>query len=371
MLYFTDNMMLSVQQESAIEVVSEGHNLLLIGAAGSGKSCVIQRIVEQCRGKGMNVALTCTTGIACSVYPDTLSSTTIHKWSGINDGRHSSLEICDVIKTNPHYSDVIKRVEEVELLIIDECSMLSKQLFDTLNAVCQMRNPNKPFGGIQIVLCGDFQQLPPVPNKLYSDEGEFCFRSHIFTEAISHTVVLTEVHRQSELPLIDAIRQVSSGSIKTETATFIRSLQRPLEPAAVETVKLFATNDLVDDFNRKKVLSAPGTLCEYMSTDSGEERYLSNVSAPRKLWLKNGCPVILLRNISDKLVNGLRGEVQGLTENGPIVYFPSIGVRTPIEKVKFSGIVFSSNCIPPDESRWILYLDLTSLRRVHRRHFCV
>ncbi len=97
-------------------------------------------------------------------------------------------KFASVIKTNPHYSDVIKRVEEVELLIIDECSMLSKQLFDTLNAVCQMRNPNKPFGGIQIVLCGDFQQLPPVPNKLYSDEGEFCFRSHIFTEAISHTV---------------------------------------------------------------------------------------------------------------------------------------------------------------------------------------
>lgn len=277
------------------------------------------------------VYITATTGIACTIYPDAM---TIHRWSGFGDGRFSLSEIREVIEHNKQYHDVKTRILETDILIIDECSMMSRRLFECINEICKIKNEDLPFGGIQIILAGDFRQLPPVPNTLCGDEGEFCFSSPVFAQAIPHRVTLTQVVRQTEIQLINAISESSVGDVSSDTSDFINSLQRPL--TNTEIVKLFATNEQVDEYNRMKIIEHPGQLYQFTSTDSGKKNYLDKILVPKCLWLKIGVPVILMRNLTDKLVNGLRGEVYGINEDGPVIKFGDKYV--PVPRMKCSGI---------------------------------
>ncbi|XP_021349151.1 uncharacterized protein LOC110447633 [Mizuhopecten yessoensis] len=263
---------------------------------------------------------------------------TIHRWSGIQDGRYSSKEVVSLIKNNEKFKDALQRIQLTDTLIIDEVSMLSERLFDQLGEICSLRDPSKLFGGIQLILCGDFVQLPPVPNALYNDDGKYCFQSTLFQQTIPHRIYLNEIVRQSEVPLICAIREVSCGEVSDATKQFMNTLQRPLS-SDKPSVKLFATNYLVDNYNRKCVVEARGEMGEYCAEDTGQERYLSRLLAPKVLWLKVGSPVILLRNLTNKLCNGLSGTIVSLETDGPVVNFPTVNETMKIPKMTFT--VFS------------------------------
>lgn len=232
-------------------------------------------------------------------------------------------------------------MRETDLLVIDECSMLSRKMFDCLSEVCAIKNEKILFGGIQLVLCGDFHQLAPVPNPLCQEDGEFCFKSQLFTTVIPHKITLTDVFRQSECELINAIQEVAVGEVSSESKKFMEKLNRPLSDRdssdGDSSIKLFATNDRVDDFNRDSILKFSGPVYEFVSNDIGEKRYLSHILAPHILWLKIGAPVILLRNLSTKLVNGLSGTIFDIKDNIPVVEFPSVNLKVPVQRVKFSG----------------------------------
>ena len=299
-------------QREAFEIIRNGHNLLLLGAAGTGKTHLIKHIVKTLQEENKNVSVTASTGIACCLYTN---AQTIHRWSGIGDGRYGKDEIQNVVRNNANFASNRKSINRTDVLVIDECSMISKRFFLCLDEVCKLRNPNLPFGGIQIVLAGDFTQLPPVPSALLGDEGEFCFESELFREAFPHRVVLKEVLRQTEVELIHAIQEVSMGHISSQTVDFIKTLQRPLPPHD-ENVKLFSSNNKVDEYNRLKVVEFPGQLYEIKSRDEGDKGHLVKMLAPQTLWLKIGVPVILIRNITDVLVTGLRGEVSDIQKTG-------------------------------------------------------
>ena len=116
------------------------------------------------------------------------------------------------------------------------------------------------------------------------------------------------------------------------------------------TVRLFATNDLVDDFNFDEILDFPGPLHEYLSIDTGEKKCLSEMMACRMLWLKIGIPIILIKNLPDQLVNGLRGSVYDILGDSKVfVEFPKMKEIIYIEKVRFEGnymyILFSMNSL--------------------------
>lgn len=158
-------MKLNKNQTSALYVARNGHNLLLLGTAGTGKSYVISEIYKELTVKDKNVQLTCSTGIACAVYPTHFKPMPVHKFTGIDDGRHEPKEITSVLKNNAKYDKVISAIMATDVLILDECSMISKRTFEAIKSVCEIRDPSKIFGGIQIIFSGDFYQLPPVPNK--------------------------------------------------------------------------------------------------------------------------------------------------------------------------------------------------------------
>ena len=224
------------------------------------------------------------------------------------------------------------------VFLVDECSMISSRMFQMIYNVCETKNPNINCGGIQLIFVGDFYQLPPVPNKDYDDEGKFCFESEDFSSVFPHSIVLKSIIRQKEEQLKKAVNNIYKGNLTQETHQLMEGLSRPLPPDP-NSLKLFSKNEYVDDYNRSCILNFPGELHEFVARDtiSNKESDFSSITAPRVLWLKKGCPVTLVRNLSDTLVNGLRGTVEAIDEDGPIVRFPSLNLVTRIPKVKFTG----------------------------------
>lgn len=149
---------MNIEQKQAIDIALEGHNLLLLGSAGTGKSFVVNNIAKCLEKVGKHVQITCSTGIACSVYSG--KACTSHQFTGISDGRHGRDDIVDVIKNNPKHGYVIDNITKVDTLIVDECSMISKQVFDTIHQVCKIKDPNAIFGGIQIIFVGISSNYP-------------------------------------------------------------------------------------------------------------------------------------------------------------------------------------------------------------------
>ena len=259
---------------------------------------------------------------------------TIHKWSGLNDGRFTNERLIHLISNDERYAATKRRILDVDILIIDEISMMSRVMFEKLEMVLRIRNENQVFGGIQVIGVGDFLQLPPVKNTRHKDLGEYAFESKLFFQ---HRVFLKEIFRQTNQDLINCVNNLSKGLLNEESEEFVRRMARPLNSASEEPLKLFSNNLLTDIYNRDAILKLPGDLYSFDSTDTGEETHLQELTAPQTLWVKKGAKVMLLRNLSDTLVNGLRGVVWDIKDDSIYVYFPSIDSVSRLERMSFTG----------------------------------
>lgn len=268
------------------------------------------------------------------VYFQAAKAMTIHKWSGIGDGRFPSCALNRLLETDDHYLEAKRRILHTEILVIDEISMLSKKIFELLEETLRYKDPSLPFGGIQIVLVGDFLQLPPVKNIRYGDLGDFCFNSAYFPK---HLIYLSEVFRQHENDLISLIHSLSLGRINEGEKQKLQILQRPLPFDELSITHLFATNMLADIYNRDCILKHHGDLYTFESSDSGEPAELDKMVVQKILWLKVGIKVILLRNISDVYVNGLLGDVTSVSQDVIQVFFPSVGAAVDVKRFPFAG----------------------------------
>lgn len=331
-------MLLNEKQTHALAVAKAGHNFLLMGSAGTGKTCAVTEIYNELSKIGKKVQLTCSTGIACTAYPSRYNATTLHQFSGIDDGRHDPNQIVSVLRNTPKYDRVIRNIMSTDVVIVDECSMISQRTFDSLNNVCSMKDPDKVFGGIQIIFSGDFLQLPPVPNKRYKDDGSYCFESMYFKDVFPHHITLDENVRQSEELFVQVVSEIYRGELSERSDLFLKNMKRPL-PAECESesVKLFSTNMLVDEHNRKSLMNHEGDMFEFQAIDSGDTSELTKITAPKTLWLKVGCPVILLQNLTNTLVNGLRGILVDVSHTELAVKFPTLDLTASIRKFHFTG----------------------------------
>ena len=221
--------------------------------------------------------------------------------------------------------------------MIDEISMLSLKTFEQLEVVCRVaRGQDRYFGGLQVVLFGDFYQLPPVGNPLYNDEGKFCFESLIFCQYITHKVNLKTVVRQDDDLLIKAVRETALGCVSDEVDVFLKSLQRPI-PENIQPIHLFPKNIDTTIFNNECLKKVNTEEKVYKATKNcGSEKYLRKIIAPNYLNLKLDCPVILLYNLGGKLVNGLQGTVKKFEDDAVHVHFSSIHETHRIQRRSFT-----------------------------------
>ncbi|MEW8544677.1 MAG: hypothetical protein AB2693_14215, partial [Candidatus Thiodiazotropha sp.] len=258
-------------------------------------------------------------------------------WAGLYDGRYDDNTLKNLVLKDDKYYKVRDNVQKCETLVIDEISMLSKKDFEQLEMVCRVvKNNGKIFGGLQVVVSGDFYQLPPVGNHVYKDSGEFCFQSVVWQEFFKHRINLDTVVRQSEPQFIKAIWESSAGHISKDSDLFLKSCERNL-PENVNPVHLFARNIDASLYNNDRLDELQTHERLYTATkNSGSQKSLNKILAPYYLRLKMDCPVMLLRNLGGKLVNGLCGKVIDLQPDSVSVHFPSINETHDIHRYTFS-----------------------------------
>lgn len=307
---------------------------------GTGKTVLLSAIARELRTK-KTTKVTCTTGIATLQF-NSLGATTIHHWSGICDGRFCDQDIVNKITNDEAYLQCKQRIQNTEALIIDEMSMLSKKNFEQINKICQnVRNNTAPFGGIQVISGGSFKQLAPIANARYLDDGDFCFNSEEWEKVFpdSHNFMLSEVLRTKEPQLSRAIGELEDSSPSASTEKLLKSLSRPLSSniPQQQISNLFATREDVDIFNRDRLNEQPGEQQLYTSKDENVQRHHQTLfRVPKKIYLKEGAPVILQTNIniSKGFVNGARGVVVQLLHDSVVVNFA--GEKLNVEPHLFS-----------------------------------
>ena len=144
-----------MKQVEALNILKAGHNVFLTGSAGSGKTFLINQFIAYLKSENINVGVTASTGIAATH----INGRTIHSWCGLGIEENFNHQV----KTSIAKGETKQRIKKAQVLIIDEISMLSASRLDLVDTVCQIvRKNSHPFGGLQVVLSGDFFQLPPV-----------------------------------------------------------------------------------------------------------------------------------------------------------------------------------------------------------------
>jgi len=323
---------LSDGQQAAIEAVLNGRNILLTGPAGTGKSHTIKKIRDIFESQKRIVAMTSTTGASAIL----VEGKTIHSWSGI--GICGSKE--SAIKRVQTFNAPKARIRDTHLLIIDEVSMMSANILDILDYVCRViRNNPAPFGGLQVLLCGDFYQLSPVKSDTYA------FESTSWDSLIHEVHELTTIFRQDNMAFCKALNEIRIGEISQETVDLLSTCIGRTFEGDIKPTELYPLKADVSQLNEEelwKLASETNPVREIQSLDEVVEkpkprkpqpqkfyddckaRLNKDCMAPELLALAVGAQVMLNKNINVEagLANGSRGIVVGFGPNGePVVKF--------------------------------------------------
>ena len=340
-----------MRQAEALAILNAGANVFLTGAPGAGKTYVLNKFVRQARADGASVAVTASTGIAATH----INGQTIHSFSGIGVANALTDNLVKTIRTRRK-----RRLQATDVLVIDEVSMMHAWLFDMVDQVCRrVRRDPRPFGGLQVVLSGDFFQLPPVSvsnrnndviapspefvasRERYARAGKnpegFVTESLVWNELDCAICYLTEQHRQDDGQLLTILTDIRQGAVDdTDRNVLLTRLGKLPEPGQ-QAVNLFPVNRQADRLNDMRLFAIKEELHEFIAESSGPanlvERLKRNMLAPERLQLKTGAAVMAVRNDPDRqFVNGSLGTVRGFvpeTKGGwPIVEFENGNIVT-------------------------------------------
>jgi len=218
---------LSEEQQHILDLVVESkRSVFFTGSAGTGKSVLLREIISTLRKKHVRepdrVAVTASTGLAaCNI-----GGVTLHSFAGIGLGKEDVPELVKKIRRNQKAK---QRWQRTKILVVDEVSMVDGDLFDKLEAIArQLRNNGRPFGGIQVVITGDFFQLPPVPDS--NKVAKFAFDAASWNTSIQHTIGLHHVFRQKDPVFAGMLNEMREGRLSQSSIAAFYKLSRPLEP---------------------------------------------------------------------------------------------------------------------------------------------
>ena len=308
-----------MNQALALEIMLAGESVLLTGPAGSGKTYVLGNFIRRAKRDGKTVAVTATTGLAASH----LGGSTIHAWSGI--GIHDTLPAGFAKNLSQSRRDTIIKTD---ILIIDEISMLHDFRLDIIDQVTRAVRGEKetPFGGLQVILCGDFFQLPPVNRKI-SVQGGFVTGSKVWAEFNPVICYLEEQHRQDDDSFLGILNALRAGDVRRHHAeALLKQIDVPLEGAVTE---LHTTNADVDWINAVQLDGMPGDEHIFHMEMKGKANYVDSLKrsclAPEQLILKEGALVMCIKNSPDKkYVNGSLGTIESFDK---ISGYPLVKLR--------------------------------------------
>jgi ATP-dependent DNA helicase PIF1 len=301
---------------------SRGRCLFVTGPAGTGKSAVLHHVVRELaviHGKA-RVFVTAASGIAAA----NVGGTTVHMFSGVGKGDGSVEAVVAKVRRSPH---AVRRWKTAAVLIIDEVSMLSAKLLDALDRAGRAvrKTPDRPFGGIQVILFGDMFQLPPVFKPIRAEDedvhgdGKFCFQSSLWPAVFGgpNTLTLTQVHRQADMRLVSALAAIRLGDLTKDAQAVLQDAGSTRRgDGGGNVTRLYATNRSADIVNAGLLAALPDPVttkyvAQDWTTNPALQSALDALVVPSTLSLKRGALVLLLKNLNVEagLVNGSMGEV--------------------------------------------------------------
>jgi ATP-dependent DNA helicase PIF1 len=303
-------------QQEALDLLMMGENVYLTGQAGSGKTFLLNRYVRFLRENNISAAVTATTGIAATH----LGGITIHSWSGI--GIKSVLTGVDIARINSRPQ--ADKIRSAKVLVIDEISMFHSYRLDMVDQVCRaIRQDTRPFGGLQVILCGDFFQLPPIDEQGFPP-ASFAFKSQAWADLDLRICYLDEQHRQwdeSFLRVLNAIRttDVSEYTVETLSARMNKTLALGIRPT-----RLYTHNIDVDAINNMEIAKIDRPARVYPMHAEGAKPLVDTLKkgclAPVNLVIKEGAEVMFVKNNPAKgYINGTLGRVIGFDEDYPLI----------------------------------------------------
>lgn len=303
-------------QGEALTILKTGANVFLTGEPGSGKTHTVNAFIEWLRNSGIEPSVTAATGIAATH----VGGMTLHSWSGIGISESLSKVDVDRIATKEH---IARRIQKAKVLIIEEISMLSASTFEMAEAICrEVRRVDKPFGGLTVILVGDFFQLPPVSR---GRAVQFAYSSAVWRDLSLLTCYLTEQYRQDDSDFLSVLSAIRSGNV--EELHYEELLRRHRDPAELpqDAPKLFSHNADVDRINAAELAKLKGASRKFSMSSKGKDTMIEGLKrgclSPETLELKEGAAVMFTKNSPQgKFVNGTLGIVTGWGADGmPIV----------------------------------------------------
>src|SRR3989338_5587818 len=293
-------------QDQALNILKTGANIFLTGEPGAGKTHIVNTYVNYLRTSDVEPAITASTGIAATH----IGGMTIHSWSGI--GIKTKLDKYDLDKiASSEY--VVRRVNRTRVLIIDEVSMLSENMLNMMDAVCrEIKQNSQPFGGIQIILVGDFFQLPPIVKKDFIDEKQnlliknivknnsFAYESGAWERARLIVCYLSEQHRQDDADFLSVLGGIRANNFSQSHRNHINTRKINLDSQPANITKLFSHNVDVDKVNNTELVKLDAEVKSFKMSGSGNDKIVETLKkgclSPENLELKIGAVVMCTKN---------------------------------------------------------------------------
>ena len=313
-------------QSETLDILKMGGNVFLTGPAGSGKTYVLNQYIDYLHEHHVEVAVTASTGIAATH----IGGMTIHAWSGLGiKDKITDRDIDDLMEKQYLY----KRFQRSKVLIIDEISMLHHYRLDMIEWICRsFKHNDKPFGGLQVIVCGDFFQLPPVTRTDWSGENttrtlqnEFAYKSEVWQTSQFTVCYINENYRQKDSQYLEILNEIRSGKVSRLSVDLLMSRQGKEVEGSVQPTKLFSHNADVDAINHDHLDRISGEEEEFAMTSRGQANLVQTLKksclAPELLRLKVGARVMFVKNNYESgFVNGTLGVVTGFNSyNEPLV----------------------------------------------------
>lgn len=320
---------LSKEQQLALGLCQSGENIFLTGGAGSGKSFVIREFMKELDPKQLPILAS--TGAAAVL----LGGRTFHSFFGLGimeGGQQATL--------NRAFSDsrLLKRLNQVEGVIIDEISMISGEALRTAELIAQKaKGSSLPWGGLRIIAVGDFGQLPPVTKN--SQRRDWCFLDQVWSRSGFQSCELKLNQRIQSGHFLNILADVREGRLTENLREFLQEHTKAHDEEHPGT-RLFARRDLSENYNQKKLAEINDTEVTIDSIFIGEQKFIDILSksapVPVQLKIKIGCRVLFLKNDPQKRwVNGTRGVLTGI-EADHLTVRKDGGREVKVEKFSFS-----------------------------------
>lgn len=344
------------EQKVAFNTMLSGKNIFLTGQAGTGKSFMIHKFNKYITERGKKVAITSTTGISAML----INGRTIHSWAGIGLGNENKNILLTKVRRK---SNAVKNWKYTDILVLDEISMLSPILFEKLEFIARnIRGNERPFGGLQVILTGDFCQLPPVETDLY------CFQIPLWDILIDETIELKTIMRQTDTIFQGILTRCRMAELTDEDKAILLSrkdvdvgfIDHEHPEQSIRPTRIFPHRKTVDDINNQeleklksnnnttqhsimrfltqdKVIHTGGKSINMEEAKTYIEHFNKISQARTVVDLCIGAQVMLIQNLDVEggLCNGSRGVIVDFEQQRPIVKFMN-GLKVLIQYHEWS-----------------------------------